>query len=283
MRKPKELWARERRSQRKVALMTKDTLTLYFLGIGLAVVVTAIACYYARIDPMRKGVWIAKVGSVILLAKGALWFYTIFTDGPWHASYGLPLYLCDFAVFVAAAACWWRSQFLVEIIYFWALAGCIQGLITPDLPRTLSHLLVFQYTLGHLAIVASALYLVIGLRIYPRAFAVLRVYGVTLLFTGVTAVVDRFTGGNYMFLRRTPHSWSVLNLFGPWPWYIVVAGIVAFGLFLLLNLPFWLMRRRCNPSTQRGSAQLDPDRSLHSDHTTVGLKHSYSRSDQLGL
>jgi hypothetical integral membrane protein (TIGR02206 family) len=220
---------------------------------------------------------------VILLAKGALWFYTIFTDGPWHASYGFPLYLCDFAVFVAAAACWWRSKFLVEVIYFWALAGCIWGLITPDLPPTLSHLLVFQYTLGHLAIVASALYLVIGLRIYPRPFAVLRVYGVTLLFTGMTAVVDLLTGGNYMFLRRTPHSWSVLNLFGPWPWYLIVAGIVAFGLFLLLNTPFWLMRRRCSPPYQRSFADRDPDDAAHSNETMVGLKQSYSRTDGLGL
>ncbi|WP_298343643.1 TIGR02206 family membrane protein [Ferrimicrobium sp.] len=223
--------------------MTPDTFVCYLGGIGLAIVLTVAACVVARRDPDGKGVIISRVLSVLLLAKGALWFYTIFTDGPWHASYGLPLYLCDFAVFVAAAACWWRSPLLVEVTYFWALAGVVQALITPDLPRTLSHLLVFQYTFGHLAVVAAAIYLVVGLKVYPRRLATVRVYLVTLLFTAVTGLVDWKTGGNYMFLQRTPHSWSILNLFGPWPWYIVVAGLVAAVFFLILNLPFWWMRR----------------------------------------
>lgn len=226
--------------------MTPDTLDCYLGGIGLAIILTVAACRVARTDPGGKGIVLSRVLAILLLAKGALWFYTIFTDGPWHASYGLPLYLCDFAVFVAAAACWWRTPLLVEVTYFWALAGVVQALITPDLPHTLSHLLVFQYTFGHLAVVAVAVYLVVGLKLYPRRFAIVRVYGFTLLFTAGTGLIDWLTGGNYMFLRRTPHSWSILNLFGPWPWYIVVAGLVAIVFFLLLNLPFWWMRRAKN-------------------------------------
>ena len=237
--------------------MTKDTLLLYLLGIALAAVLTAAACYYARNGPAQRAVAIAKVGSVILLAKGILWFCTIFVFGQWRASYGLPLYLCDFAVFVAAAACWWQKQLLVEIVYFWALAGVVQGLITPDLPRTMPHLLVFQYTLGHLAVVAAAVYLVAGMRLYPRRYAIARVFLFTIAFTALAGLVDWWTGGNYMFLRRTPHSWSVLNLLGPWPWYIPEAGVVALVLFLGLNLPFWLQRRRA--SRKIGTDALAPN------------------------
>jgi hypothetical integral membrane protein (TIGR02206 family) len=224
--------------------MTLITLHYYIGGIVVAIVATVTFCRIARVDQDGKGITIARFLSILLLAKGLLWFYTIFTDGPWRSSYGLPLYLCDIAVFVAAAACWWRSQLLVEVLYFWALAGVIEGIITPDLPRTLSHLLVFQYALGHLAVVAAAIYLVVGLKIFPSRFAVVKVYIITILYTALTAFVDWRTGGNYMFLRRRPHSWSILNLFGPWPWYIAIAGVVAILFFLVLNLPFWFMRAR---------------------------------------
>ena len=43
---------------------------------------------------------------------------------------------------------------------------------------------------------------------------------------------DLITGGNYMYLRSKPVHDSLLNLMGPWPWY--VAGGVALGLALLL-------------------------------------------------
>jgi hypothetical integral membrane protein (TIGR02206 family) len=239
--------------------MTPTTLHFYIGGIVLAIVVTATVCRIARVDRDGKGIMIARFIAVLLLAKGLLWFYTIITDGPWHASYGLPLYLCDIAVFVAAAACWWRTQLLVELLYFWALAGVVEGIITPDLPRTLSHLLIFQYTFGHLTVVAAAVYLVVGLQMYPRRYAAVKIYIITIIYTALAAIVDWRTGGNYMFLRRRPHSWSILNLFGPWPWYIVIAGIVALLFFSALNLPFWVIR---NHQQQPTTEHFD-DRSGH--------------------
>lgn len=224
--------------------MAPATLHWYIAGIVLATLTTVVACQIGRMDPTGKGVMIARILSIILLGKGLLWFYTTFNDGPWRASFGLPLYLCDIAVFVGAAACWWRNRFLVDLLYFWALAGVIEGVITPDLPRTLSSLLVFQYTLGHLVIISAAIYLVVGLKLYPRRYSAMKSYIVTIAYTVFTAWTDWMTGGNYMFLKRRPHSWSILNLFGPWPWYIVVAGVVGALLFMVLNLPFWHMRRQ---------------------------------------
>jgi uncharacterized membrane protein YwaF len=65
-----------------------------------------------------------------------------------------------------------------------------------------------------------------------------------VLYTAIVGGIDFITGGNYMFLRRPPHSWSLLSLFGAWPWYILVAAVVALLMFIVLNLPFWLIRRK---------------------------------------
>lgn len=40
-----------------------------------------------------------------------------------------------------------------------------------------------------------------------------------------------------MFLRRKPDD-SLLDLLGPWPWYIAFAGLLALAMFALLLTPF---------------------------------------------
>jgi hypothetical integral membrane protein (TIGR02206 family) len=145
---------------------------------------------------------------------------------------------------VAAAACWTRVAVLVELTYFWGLAGTLQAVITPDLNAGFPHLVFFQYMVGHLGIVVAALYLVVGLRITPRPGAVLRVFAITLGYTAFVGLVDGLTGANYMFLRAPPGEWTLLKVLGPWPWYIGSAAGVALVLLLALDAPFWASRRR---------------------------------------
>ncbi|MGH2919846.1 MAG: TIGR02206 family membrane protein, partial [Solirubrobacteraceae bacterium] len=45
------------------------------------------------------------------------------------------------------------------------------------------------------------------------------------------------TGGNYMFLRRKPDD-SLLDVMGPWPWYIATTGLLALAMFAALDAPF---------------------------------------------
>jgi hypothetical integral membrane protein (TIGR02206 family) len=147
-------------------------------------------------------------------------------------------------VLVAAAACLLRTPLLVELTYFWGLAGTLQGVLTPDLSVGFPHLVFWQYVVGHLGIVFAALFLVVGLGIAPRRYAVPRVLAITLGYTALVGLVDAITGANYMFLRRPPGEWTLLRLLGPWPWYLASATGVAIVLFLALDAPFWASRRR---------------------------------------
>ncbi len=209
-------------------------------GLGGCVV----ACLVARRSP---GHWTSIIATCLgsLLALDAV-SYTIALalQGTWSAKTSLPLALCDVAVLVAAAACFWRAALLVELTYFWGLAGTLQGVATPDLAIGFPHLVFWQYVIGHLGIVFAALFLVIGLRIPPRRRAVPRVFVISAAYTAFVGLVDALTGADYMFLRSPPGEWTLLRVLGPWPWYILSAAGVAIVLFTVLDAPFWAGRSR---------------------------------------
>jgi hypothetical integral membrane protein (TIGR02206 family) len=179
-----------------------------------------------------------------LVADALVYSLGLVVAGSWSASTSLPLPLCDVGVLMAAVACWWQAPLLVELTYFWGLAGTLQGVLTPDLGAGFPHLVFFEYVVGHLGIVVAALFLVVGLRLAPRPGAVGRVFAVTALYTAFVGVVDWVSGANYMFLRSPPREWTLLRLLGPWPWYLFSAAGAALVLLFILDLPFRTDRHR---------------------------------------
>ena len=189
----------------------------------------------------RPGQWLRWMAAVLVAVEVSWWVYLLAGGVPGsELAYSLPLQLCDAAIFVAAAALWSRRPLLVEVTYFWGLAGTIQALLTPDLPQHFPSYPYFQYYIAHGGVVAAALVLVVGLRIFPGHL--LRVIGVTLGYVLLVGLVDAASGANYMYLRAKPPTPTLLDLLGPWPVYILAASVIALALFTLLYSPFLLRR-----------------------------------------
>lgn len=212
-------------------LAAEHVLALLVIAVATAVLVVA-----ARRAP---GPWLSVLAAVLVVDEVSWWVYLAAGGVPGSVlTQSLPLQLCDVAIFVAAAALWTRRPLLVEVTYFWGLAGTIQALLTPDLPQHFPSYPYFQYYIAHGGVVASALVLVIGLRIHPRPWAVVKVAGITLAYAAAVGLVDAFTGADYMYLRAKPPSATPLDLLGPWPWYIGAAALIAVALFAVLDAPF---------------------------------------------
>ncbi len=96
----------------------------------------------------------------------------------------------------------------------------------------------------HAGDVIVGLLLVIGFRLTPRPHAVPRMFLYSLGFACIAAVADLATGGNYMFLRDQGGRGTLLDLMGPWPWYIASGAVLAIVFFSLLDAPFVLGRNR---------------------------------------
>ena len=156
----------------------------------------------------------------------------------------MPLHLCDLALFACAIACLGRNQRIFEIAYFWGLAGTLHGLITPDLEHAFPAREFWFFFLGHGGIIGSVLFMVAGMRMRPQRGSVFRVFFTTLVYGAVAAIFNLLFDTNYGYICAKPVSASLLDLMGPWPWYILslaVAGIIS---FLILYLPWALADQR---------------------------------------
>jgi hypothetical integral membrane protein (TIGR02206 family) len=166
------------------------------------------------------------------------WWVWLAINHDMSITYALPLQLCDVAAAITVLALWLRTPILVELTYFWGIAGTLNGLITPDIPEHFPSFPYIQYFVQHAAIPGAALFLVVGLRIAPRPWAFLKVYAWTFALLVVDSAANLLTGGNYLFLRQAPGVGSLLDRMGPWPWYILGAALLAMILFLVLDAPF---------------------------------------------
>ena len=155
----------------------------------------------------------------------------------------LPFHLCNIVGVFAGLALLTRLEWCRELTYFWGLSGTLQGVFTPDLPRGFPDPVYFVFFLLHTGVVISALYLVLGMRWRPRKGAVWRAWLWLQLYALVAMIVNNTVrGANYGFLHTKPSNGSLLDYFGPWPWYILILEVLALLYFTMLDLPF--LRRR---------------------------------------
>jgi len=210
--------------------------------VALAVIAVAVAALVvaARRSPGR---WLKVLAIVLVIDELSWWVYLLGGGVPGSKlAQSLPLQLCDVAIFIAAAALWTRNQLLVEVTYFWGIAGTLQALLTPDLPQHFPSYPYWQYYVAHGGVVAAALLLVVGMQIRPRRWAVARVAGLTVAYAAFVFVVDLVTLSDYMYLRTKPSSATLLDVLGPWPVYILSASLIGIALFAILDAPFRITR-----------------------------------------
>ncbi len=184
----------------------------YLATVTTMVVVSIALCAFARRRPGRWMIVADGLLALLLAAVTLTWIVQTATEPDWTASGSLPFALCDMATLVAAAALWTRQRLLVELTYFWGLAGTLQAVLTPDLSVGFPSLTFFEYVIAHAGIVCAALFLVVGQQLAPRRHAVVRVMAITIAYTAVVGVIDAVTGGDYMFLRSEPSNWTMLRL-----------------------------------------------------------------------
>ena len=150
----------------------------------------------------------------------------------------LPLDFCDMAILIAIIALLTRHRSASEIVYFWALSGTLIAMLTPDVDRGFPDTRCLSFFALHGVVALSAVVLAFGAGVRPRPGADLRVFLLTNAYAAAIAVIDVVAHRNYLYLRAKPSQPSILDVMGPWPWYILAADALAFVLFKALMMPF---------------------------------------------
>lgn len=216
----------------------------HLAALGAGVLIGAVMIRFARRGPASAARLLEITLGLALLAMWPLhqWYYQ--TTGTANIDNRFPLHLCDLAAILAALVLFTRQRWAGELLYFWGLAGTLQGVITPALTNDFPSPRYFMFFIIHLGVVVTAIYVVAGLRQIPRASAKWRAWGAILLYAIVVGLFNWMIGSNYGFLCRKPETASLFDALGPWPWYVAVASLLALVIFLLLDLPFVRARRR---------------------------------------
>lgn len=153
---------------------------------------------------------------------------------------GLPLHICGTGLYLSAVLLIWRQQWVYEVVYFWGLAGGLQAMLTPELPYGFSHPFTLSFFLSHGLIIFGLFYATLAFRMRPTWISIPRAFALTLFYAFViVAPLNMLLDTNYMYLRGKPVTGSVLDLFGPWPWYIAGGAAFTLASYVFYYLPFW--------------------------------------------
>lgn len=159
------------------------------------------------------------------------------------AQMSLPMHLCDWAWICSVLALCGRWQLPYELAYYWGLAGTVQAILTPDLPYGFPHPFFFTFFISHCGLVVAVVVLTFGNGMRPGLRSVWRAFGWLQIYFLAAASVDVLFEANYGYLCRKPAGSSLLDHMGPWPWYLLVAELMALILFWVLYMPFGVERR----------------------------------------
>lgn len=150
------------------------------------------------------------------------------------------MHLCDWALIAVAAALLGRSQTCFELGYFWSLCGTIQALFTPAIRADVEWWRLLLFFLGHAAIIAGVLFLLLVTRMRPRS--IYRTYFWSEIYLMSALAVNCWTGDNYGFLSHKPVTPSMLDLFSNVHWlYVAEINLAAVALFAVLYAPWVIM------------------------------------------
>lgn len=181
-----------------------------------------------------------EIGTAFfLLLIEAVYHVWMITTNSWKLSHAIPLELCSISLFLAVLLLITKQKGIYDILLFTGLLGASQALLTPYLNFDFPHFRFFHFFTVHAFLLIVPLYFTWVKGYRPTLYSV----GKTLLFLNLlippVMVINKWTGGNYLYLSHKPSSASLLDLLGPYPWYIVSLEALA----LMLSLLIWVMFR----------------------------------------
>ncbi|MDR7076189.1 putative integral membrane protein (TIGR02206 family) [Neobacillus niacini] len=204
----------------------------------LFVVSTAIFIFREKlkVENWRRTEIGIAISLILIESCYHIWMYV---NEDWDVSHAIPLELCSISLLLSVILLLTRKKIIYEILLFTALLGASQALFTPLLNFDFPHFRYFHFFYTHLMMIWVVLYFtwVHGYR--PTFWSVVKLFIFLNVLMPIILLINKIVDGNYMFLSYKPKSPSLLDLLGPYPWYILSMEF----LLITLSLIVWLIFR----------------------------------------
>jgi len=217
----------------------------HITALGIIILLTAFLPFLVRKYCSEKNEYYIRLllGALIWGQEIALNVYR-FIYNEWYFSNSLPFHLCGFAVLLLPVMLYKKKYNLYEILYFWGLAGATQALLTPNIDVGFPHFRFIQFFISHGLIVFTVVYATVVWNYLPTLRSLYKTSVLTLFLLIPIGLINKITHGNYFFIAYKPETASVLDYFGPWPWYILPMIGMGVVMFLVVYSPVGLRKKR---------------------------------------
>lgn len=177
--------------------------------------------------------------AIVLLASEASLHLWYLSQDIWTIQNSLPLELCGITLLLSAIMLLTRSRRLYSFLYFAGIGGAFIALLTPNLVYPFPHFRFLLFFTAHGAIVLASLFMTWAYGFRPTWRSLFFTMGCLNIIAACVFAADKLLDTNYMFLAHKPSTFSVLDYFGPYPYYLLVEEGFAFVFFLLMYLIFF--------------------------------------------
>ena len=207
---------------------------------GLVALCALVPLASARLS-MDGRVVVGWAMSALLAGTVVTWTVVKATGEGLDLERDLPLDVCNLAALLSPIAAAHPQLWLHEIFYFLVMAGTLQANLTPDLRVDFPHRDFVKYWIVHGGLVVFVVHATVALELHPRPAGIASAFLAALAYMALVFPLNRALGANYAYLVEKPAQPTVLDLMGPWPWYVLGALGLGLALFVLCGLPVWIL------------------------------------------
>ncbi len=182
--------------------------------------------------------------SRILAFTVLAWIFLRVCFGLFNEKTDLPFDLCNISALLMPFFIKNRKNWLFQVFYFWIMAGTTQAILTPHLYDGFPHYTFIKYFLVHCGLVILILYVIFVFKMRPTLKGIGIAFGAIQVYMILLIIVNKLLGANYAYICHKPDTPSLLDYFGPHPYYLLVSQAMALLFFFLYWLPFSRIRER---------------------------------------
>lgn len=230
-----------------------DMFSISHFTIIAILFIVAIVLYIFR-DKLKGAKWRrVEIGAAItLIAIEVTYHIWMLVNGTWDVSHAIPLELCSISLILTVLLLLTRKKLIYEILLFTALLGASQALFTPLLNYEFPHFRFFHFFYTHLMEIWVPLYFTWTIGYRPTIWSVVKLFVFLNVLMPIIMLINKLVDGNYMFLSHKPDGASLLDVLGPYPYYIISLE----GLLISLSLIVWLIFREKSPNKSKADKDL---------------------------